>query len=76
MYADKQVIDDAAELLGGEIAIHFDLPAPTEDLETQLSERPPRYWELMVTSEVRGIDFESTFLVPVYRPPSDERERR
>jgi hypothetical protein len=76
MYADKQVIDDAAELLGGEIAIRFDLPAPTEDLETQLSERPPRYWELMVTSEVRGIDFESTLLVPVYRPPSDERERR
>ena len=76
MYAEKQVIDDATELLDGEIAIRFDLPAPTEDLETQLSERPPRYWELMVTREVRGIDFESTFLVPVYHPPSDERTKR
>lgn len=30
--------------------------------------RSPHYWELVVTSEQPGIDYEGIFLLPVYRP--------
>jgi hypothetical protein len=45
--------------------IAFDLPADPA-LATDLTTKPPRYWELEVTSDVPGIDFGATFVVPVY----------
>ena len=44
--------------------LSFQLPA--EDLGTALSASPPRYWELEVKAETRGVDYVATFLLPVY----------
>ena len=48
-------------------AIAFDLPddAPS----TALAERPPVYWEIDIKADVPGIDYETSFLVPVYAKP-------
>jgi hypothetical protein len=46
--------------------VAFELPADPA-LATDLTTKPPRYWELEVTSDVPGIDFGATFVVPVYR---------
>ena len=48
-----------------QIPLKFDLPEG-EQYRTELSNRPPRYWELELKAETPGIDFSKTFLVPVY----------
>jgi hypothetical protein len=49
---------------GEEIALEFDLPSglPT----TQLSADRPVFWELEVKLDLPGLDFEETYLIPVY----------
>jgi hypothetical protein len=67
IYADRQHVKarDAAAGRATRFALSF--PLPEGELETQLSARPARYWELEVKSETPGVDFNATFLVPVYR---------
>lgn len=49
----------------GGFAFHFDVPADAES--SALSERPARFWQLVVTSDdVPGVDYKASFLVPVY----------
>lgn len=48
-----------------EIEIDFQIPDNTEWV-TALSGQPVRYWELVVESEQPGIDFKTTFPLPVY----------
>ena len=48
-----------------ELEIVFNLPDKTEWV-TQLSGTPVRYWELVVESERPGIDYRTTFPLPVY----------
>jgi hypothetical protein len=49
----------------GAFAFAFDLPADART--TALSERPARFWELAVQSDdVPGVDYQASFLVPVY----------
>ena len=48
-----------------EVEIRFDLP-DNDEWTTSLSGTPVRYWELVVESEQRGIDFRTTFPLPVY----------
>jgi hypothetical protein len=48
-----------------ELEIAFDLPDKTEWI-TELSGTPVRYWELVVESEQPGIDYRTTFPLPVY----------
>lgn len=45
--------------------LRFELPDDPR-LSTALAENPPRYWEILVTSTVPGVDFGATFLVPAY----------
>ena len=66
VYRDQKSIADVSRNPFGEFEIEFPLP-DNEHLETRLSDRPPHYWELIVSSEVKGIDFAATFLLPVYR---------
>ena len=66
VYRDRKSIADVPGNPFGEFEIEFPLPE-NGDLETRLSDRPPHYWELIVSSEVKGIDFAATFLLPVYR---------
>ena len=49
----------------GFFELAFDLPATVP--ATSLSERPARYWELLLASgDVPGVDYAARFLVPVY----------
>jgi hypothetical protein len=51
----------------GTFEIAFDLPADAPS--SAVSERPARYWELVLdTGDVPGIDYSASFLVPVYAP--------
>jgi len=67
MWADARRVD-AAGLAGRGLQLSFVLPRDP-GLGTDLSATPPRYWELSVKGEVPGVDFASTFLVPVYAHP-------
>ena len=49
-----------------EVEINFDIPDESEWV-TELSGTPVRYWELVVESARPGIDFRTTFPLPVYR---------
>jgi hypothetical protein len=53
-----------AEVERGELVWRFELPEGLPG--TALSERPPRYWELVVAIEAPGVDYAGTFLVPIY----------
>jgi hypothetical protein len=55
------------EVLGApEVEVSFDLP-DNEEWVTELSGAPVRYWELLVESQQPGVDFRTTFPLPVYR---------
>lgn len=49
-----------------EVEISFEIPDNTEWV-TELSGTPVRYWELVVESSRVGIDYRTTFPLPVYR---------
>ncbi len=48
----------------GGATLHFDVPPDAPS--TRLSMDPYCYWEIVVSSEAPGIDYEGIFLVPVY----------
>jgi len=51
--------------LEAEVAVGFDLP-DDDDLANRLDAPPIRYWELAVDAEEPGIDFATSFVIPVY----------
>ena len=52
-------------LVVGEIPISFKIPA--DQPQTTLIATPPVYWEIEAKGKARGADYESVFLVPVYK---------
>ena len=52
-------------LVVGEIPISFKIPA--DQPQTTLIATPPVYWEIEAKGKARGDDYESVFLVPVYK---------
>jgi hypothetical protein len=53
----------------GGIRLHFNLPdtkIPWGAISTRLSKPPRAYWTLDLSASVRGIDYASSFLIPVY----------
>lgn len=75
IYEDVQTIPKGMEagVEMGALPISFRLP--DGDYETRLSTRPPRYWELMVKADKPGLDFNVTFLLPVYGRPGSAAAR-
>jgi hypothetical protein len=58
-------VDGASSLRRGEsVALRFELPADAP--ATQLGAKRPVFWELEVKLDLAGLDFEETYLVPVY----------
>jgi hypothetical protein len=51
---------------GGGIA-NLTFHLPPNAASTDLIGSPPRYWELVITAKVPGIDFWGIFLMPIYR---------
>lgn len=58
----------AAPSSAPEIEIDFPIPDNGE-WTTTLSGKPVRYWELVVESEQPGVDFRTTFPLPIYPRP-------
>jgi hypothetical protein len=52
-----------------QLELRFELPRDGRDLGTDLLSGAPRRWEIRVRGAAPGIDFDATFLVPVYAPP-------
>ena len=52
-----------------EVTVAFDLPDDPE-LANRLDGTNVRYWELAVDAEAPGVDFSTTFVLPVYREPA------
>jgi hypothetical protein len=49
----------------GKLSLEWDLPGEPEFTST-LSQRPARFWELEVKADTPGVDYHSSFLLPVY----------
>ncbi|MBI1336820.1 MAG: hypothetical protein GC164_07650 [Phycisphaera sp.] len=41
---------------------------PSDGRATNLSVDEPTYWELLIHADTPGVDFEATYLLPVYKP--------
>lgn len=75
-----RLYEDRRELLlpGGSVdpvlGIPLAIPIPSEALErgwvNSLSQRPARYWQLLIEADRPGPDLRSAFFVPVYGPAS------
>lgn len=65
-YRETKKVEPAR--LETEVPVEFDLP-DREEWVTELSGQPVRYWELLVEAEVPGVDFKTTFPLPVYADP-------
>ena len=67
LYSDKIFFSEPElrHLNFSSLELKFTLPE--NGIETRLSERPPRYWELELLAEAPGIDFMAFFLLPVYK---------
>ena len=70
LYSDKIFFSEPElrHLNFSSLELKFTLPE--NGLDTRLSERPPRYWELELLAETPGIDFRAFFLLPVYKASS------
>ncbi|NOY68251.1 MAG: hypothetical protein GXP53_01980 [Deltaproteobacteria bacterium] len=59
-----------------EVAIEFKLPDNREWTTNLMADPRVRYWELVVTSKGPGIDFRTTFPLPVYKIPDPTKVTR
>lgn len=58
----------------GFAALRLEFALPDDDAyETRLAATPPRYWELEVKADTPGVDYDATFLLPVYLRPGAAR---
>jgi hypothetical protein len=71
LYEDRLTLRPGEASLEGGLPIRFALPEG--DCSTEISGSSPRYWEIEVTADVPGVDYQARFLVPVYSPPSGGR---
>ncbi len=78
LWSHEQDVDATHIGLGGcEAEIAFELPTEGGSGEpeylTNLTDRPPRYWELEVRGDAPGVDYLARFPLPVYLPASTDR---
>lgn len=67
IYADRLALNDVKqyEFMTLSLPISFNLPEGQE-YETALRNRPAKYWELEIKAQTPGIDYKTSFLLPVY----------
>lgn len=66
LYHDEQPLTGLVDYRPGQPDPPITFPLPSGDLSTVLSERPPRYWELTIHVDMPGVDYDVTFLLPIY----------
>lgn len=67
LYAESATLgrDRLNGLLAGEVPVEFKIPL--DQPTTTLIATPPTYWEIEAKGKSRGANYESVFLVPVYK---------
>ncbi len=65
LWSDTYRFDEAIDQQAGD-ALSVSFLLPDRDIGTQLMVKEPRYWELEIKAVTPGVDFEATYLVPVY----------
>ena len=67
IYGDTKKISSVQQYRSNilRIPLSFELPQDKK-YETSLRDRPAKYWEMEVKSQVPGIDYSAIFFVPVY----------
>jgi hypothetical protein len=76
VWAITRPVERPSARFGGGWNLPIELPVPQGPYETRLADRPPRYWELEVQGETKGVDFGATFLLPVYAASASAPEGR
>jgi hypothetical protein len=71
LFQDKIETHDLSSIkeYGKALPIHFKLPS--EEYGTNLHPHYPQYWELVIHADMPGLDYVSTFLVPIYEKPGN-----
>lgn len=70
VYVDERTFDTAGNIdhVTSNLPLSFSLPANAPP--TQRNVDPPTYWEVVVNAKKKGLDYEATFVVPVYARPA------
>jgi hypothetical protein len=72
LWSGKWVVDQPRKLeLKDSVELRYELPADAQP--TQLSADTPIFWELEVKLDLPGLDFQETYLVPIYSPKTSPR---
>lgn len=72
---DKQVTVEAAQW-NAETETSLSIPIPRNpEWNTQLRSSPIRYWELALFVPRKGLDYKTTYLLPIYEPCGDVLDR-
>lgn len=66
IYEDEQTIEPPMDRPSGFAEVPLSFALPTGDFDTRLRDHPPRYWQLEIRGECRGVDYQARFLAPVY----------
>jgi hypothetical protein len=65
LYHESRTLKGREVASSGKLSLEWDLPGESE-LTSTLSQRPARFWELEVKGDTPGVDYHSSFLLPVY----------
>lgn len=65
LYHESRTLEGREVAASGKLSLEWDLPGDPE-LTSTLSQRPARFWELEVKADTPGVDYHSSFLLPVY----------
>ena len=65
LYHESRTLSGREVVASGKLSLEWDLPGDPE-LASTLSQRPARFWELEVKADTPGVDYHSSFLLPVY----------
>lgn len=64
LYKEELKLNENGQVLDNEVPINLDLPKG--DYENSMVNTYYRYWELTVHADTPGVDFNATYLLPVY----------
>jgi hypothetical protein len=65
LYHESRTLKGGEAAFSGKLSLEWDLPGDPE-FTSALSQRPARFWELEVKADTPGVDYHSSFLLPVY----------
>jgi hypothetical protein len=68
LYRETRTLKGSELVFASALEMEWGLPTD-DDLNSGLSERPAKFWELEVEAKTPGVDYHERFLLPVYAKP-------